>query len=48
MSLADTLPPQGIPSTMTIDERGRVAARVVGTVTEVTLVDMINDVANGR
>lgn len=45
VSLSDTLPPKGIPSTLIIDRNGQVAARVVGTVTETTLVDMITDVA---
>lgn len=48
VSLSDTLPPKGIPSTLIIDEQGRVAARIVGTVTETTLIDMISDVADGK
>ncbi|MDN5761235.1 MAG: TlpA family protein disulfide reductase [Microlunatus sp.] len=48
VSLSDTLPPKGIPSTLIIDREGRVAARIVGTVTETTLVDLITDVAAGR
>lgn len=47
VSLSGTLPPKAIPSTLIIDEQGRVAARVVGAVTERTLVDMIDDVAVG-
>jgi hypothetical protein len=31
-----------------IDENGKVAARIVGTVSETTLVDMITDVADGK
>jgi hypothetical protein len=31
-----------------IDKQGRVAARIVGTVTETTLVDLISDVAAGK
>ncbi len=31
-----------------IDDQGRLAARVAGTVTKITLVAMINDVAAGR
>lgn len=42
------LPPSAIPSTLIIDKQGRVAVRVLGTVTEQTLVDMINDVAAGK
>jgi len=47
VSLSGTLPPTAIPSTLIIDERGRVAARIVGPVTEKTLVDLIGDVADG-
>lgn len=42
------LPPNGIPSTLIIDRQGRVAARVVGTITRTTLTQMIDDVAAGR
>lgn len=42
------VPPSAIPSTLVIDRKGRVAARVLGTVTRKTLVDMINDVASGK
>lgn len=48
VSLSGTLPPKAIPSTLVIDKEGRVAARIVGTVTETTLVDLINDVAAGK
>jgi thiol-disulfide isomerase/thioredoxin len=48
VSLSGTLPPTAIPSTLIIDEQGRMAARIVGTVTETTLVDMITDVADGK
>ena len=48
VSLSGTLPPKAIPSTLIIDKQGRVAARVVGAVTETTLVDMITDVAAGK
>lgn len=37
----DSLPPQAIPSTIVIDQRGRVAARALGTVTSATLRAMI-------
>jgi thiol-disulfide isomerase/thioredoxin len=39
------LPPSGIPSTLIIDPKGRIAARVIGTITETTLVQMIQGVA---
>jgi len=48
VSLSGTLPPKAIPSTLIIDEQGKLAARVVGTVTETTLVDLITDVAAGK
>lgn len=38
------LPPSAIPSTVVIDADGRVAARVLGEVTESTLVGIIDDV----
>jgi len=37
----DSLPPQAIPSTIVIDQQGRVAARALGTVTSATLRAMI-------
>jgi thiol-disulfide isomerase/thioredoxin len=48
VALSGTLPPTAIPSTLIIDEQGRVAARIVGPVTETTLVDLIGDVADGK
>lgn len=48
VSLAGTLPPKAIPSTLLIDRKGRVAGRIVGRVSEETLVTMINDIAEGR
>jgi thiol-disulfide isomerase/thioredoxin len=39
------LPPSGIPSTLLIDRKGRIAARVVGTVSKTTLTQMIIDIA---
>lgn len=42
------LPANGIPTTLIIDRQGRVAARVVGIVTETTLVGLITDIAAGR
>jgi len=37
----DSLPPQAIPSTIVIDQQGKVAARALGTVTAATLRAMI-------
>lgn len=42
---AGTLPPAAIPSTLIIDEQGRLAARVLGEISELTLVAMIDEVA---
>lgn len=48
LAFAGELPPSAIPSTMIIDRQGRLAVRVLSEVSEITLVDMINDVADGR
>jgi thiol-disulfide isomerase/thioredoxin len=48
LAFAGKLPPSAIPSTMIIDRQGRLAVRVLSEVSRITLVDMINDVANGR
>ena len=48
LQLAGQTPPSAIPSTLIIDQRGRLAVRVLSTVTKTTLVDMIDDVAAGR
>jgi thiol-disulfide isomerase/thioredoxin len=47
LNFADVLPPSAIPSTMIIDSEGRLAARVLGPITQTTLVDMIDDVSSG-
>ncbi|HEX6758830.1 MAG TPA: TlpA disulfide reductase family protein [Propionibacteriaceae bacterium] len=39
------LPPSGIPSTLIIDRKGRIAARVVGTISQTTLTQMIVGIA---
>ena len=48
LSFAGDLPPSAIPSTLVIDGQGRMAARVLGTVSADTLVDMVDDVAAGK
>jgi thiol-disulfide isomerase/thioredoxin len=48
LAFAGELPPSAIPSTMIIDQQGRLAVRVLSEVSKITLVDMINDVADGR
>ena len=40
----NTLPAQAIPSTLIVDAQGRVAARILGTATEATLRNVIDDV----
>jgi hypothetical protein len=48
LAFSGQLPPSAIPSTMIIDRQGRLAVRVLSEVSKITLVDMINDVADGR
>lgn len=48
VSLAGDLPPNAIPTTLVIDRQNRVAARVAGTVSKITLVGLVLDVAAGR
>jgi len=48
LAFAGQWPPSAIPSTLIIDRQGRLAVRVLGPVTKITLVNMIDDVANGR
>ncbi len=45
LPFAGTLPPSAIPSTLIIDSQGRLAARVLGEISELTLVTMIDGVA---
>ncbi|HJV14169.1 MAG TPA: TlpA disulfide reductase family protein, partial [Propionibacteriaceae bacterium] len=48
LAFAGELPPSAIPSTLIIDREGRLAVRVLGEVSKITLVDMINGVADGQ
>lgn len=48
LAFAGDLPPSAIPSTMVLDREGRLAVRVLGPVSRTTLVQMINDTANGK
>ena len=48
LAFAGQLPPSAIPSTMIIDRQGRLAVRVLGEISKITLVAMINDVASGK
>ena len=47
LGFADSLPPSAIPSTLVIDEQGRVAARVLGGITAATLADLVQQVRDG-
>ena len=48
LSFAGDLPPSAIPSTLVLDKQGRIAARVLGTISTDSLVDMVDDVAAGK
>ncbi len=48
LGLSADLPPTAIPSTLVVDARGRVAARIIGTVTTSTLVGLVDDIAKER
>jgi thiol-disulfide isomerase/thioredoxin len=47
LGFADSLPPSAIPSTLVIDQQGRVAARVLGGITAATLEDLVQQVRDG-
>lgn len=44
----DTLPPQAIPSTLLVDKQGRVAARALGTISEVSLRALVEQLLNEK
>ena len=48
LKFSGQLPASAIPSTLLVDAKGRVAARIIGEVTEATLVDVIADLAAGK
>ena len=48
LAFSGVLPASAIPSTMVLDREGRLAVRVLGPISRITLVQMINDTANGR
>lgn len=48
LKFAGILPASGIPTTLVIDRKGRVAARIVGQVSKITLVTLIRDTEQGR
>lgn len=48
LKFSGQLPASAIPSTLLVDTKGRAAARIIGEVTEATLVDVISDLAAGK
>ena len=46
LALRGSLPPSAIPSTLVLDRRGRVAARILGRADRTTLREIIEDVVN--
>jgi thiol-disulfide isomerase/thioredoxin len=48
LAFAGTLPLSTFPSTLVLDREGRVAARISGPISKITLVDLIDDVAAGK
>lgn len=48
LAFAPVLPASAIPSTMVLDREGRLAVRVLGPISKITLVQMIHDTANGK
>lgn len=43
-----TLPPSAIPSTLVIDKHGRIAVRILGSISKDTMIDIIDDIAAGK
>ena len=48
LKFGSQLPPSAIPSTLVVDAEGRIAARVLGEVTEATVTGLVDDVAAGK
>lgn len=48
LNFADDLPPTLVPSTLIIDKEGRIAVRIVGPISKITLVTLIEEVAAGK
>ena len=48
LKFSGQLPASAIPSTLLVDGNGRVAARIIGEITESTLVDVIADLVAGK
>ena len=48
LAFAGQLPPSAVPSTLILDKQGRLAVRILGPITKITLVDIITDIAAGK
>jgi thiol-disulfide isomerase/thioredoxin len=48
LALRGAVPPNAIPSTLVVDPQGRIAARISNTTTRTTLVDLVQDVLDGK
>lgn len=48
LAFAGKLPMSTFPSTLVLDREGRIAARISGPISKITLVDLIDDVAAGK
>jgi thiol-disulfide isomerase/thioredoxin len=48
LAFRDTLPPTSIPSTLVVDRQGRMAASVLGQITEASLRDLVSSIAAER
>lgn len=48
LPFAGELPPSAIPSTLVLDAQGRLAVRILGPISESTLVTIVDEVAAGR
>jgi thiol-disulfide isomerase/thioredoxin len=48
LALRGAVAANAIPSTVVVDPQGRIAARISGATTTVTLVDLVDDVLTGR
>lgn len=48
LGFSGQLPPSAIPSTLVVDSRGRIAARILGETTTATLTGLVADIAAGQ
>ena len=46
LEFADYVPPQAVPTTLVLDDQGRVAARILGAVEQSTLKSLLTGVVN--